>query len=344
MLAGVLAASVYWRADDCDRVNSILNGRISRGRPEVETAEACVAPVQTSGAVAFGLSRASGWLRYRHHHQFSDRPRRAALFILRIIDHTIPDHDAGELDLLIAILFAIILVGAVNEMVQGWLGSVISQNVMHDLRIRLYERMSTLSIGWFSANRSGETLSRVTNDVAAIDGVIRQTLSTIVGNFITLTTTFALMLFLDWRLALLSLLFIPLFALPAQRAGNSQRVLQGESQSKIASLNSQMQETLSVSGVLLMRTFGRQAGRGGPFRDVADAVEAAEHPPRPGGALVHDGDGPFRRAGPGRRLLVRRPPRHGRRGDARHRRGAGRASCRVCSNRRRSCSTSTSRC
>ena len=195
------------------------------------------------------------------------------LFVLRIIDDTIPNGDGDELNLLIGLLFAAILVGAINAIVQGWLGSVISQSVMHDLRTSLYERMSSLSIGWFSANRSGETLSRVTNDVGLVDGVIRDSLASVVSNLITLTTTFALMLFLDWRLALLSLLVIPLFAFPAQRAGTKQRALRGESQAKIASLNSQMQETLSVSGILLMRTFGRMPDETGRFGDVSGQVK-----------------------------------------------------------------------
>lgn len=196
----------------------------------------------------------------------------APLFILRIIDHTIPNGDGQELNLLIAILFLVILVGTVNEVVQGWLGSMISQNVMHDLRNRLYDRMSSMSIGWFARHRSGETLSRVTNDVSLVDTTLRESLTMVVSNLVTLTTTFAVMLYLDWKLALLSLLVIPVFALPAQRAGNRQRYLQGESQSKIASLNSQMQETLSVSGILLMRTFGRRADEGRRFRDVSEQV------------------------------------------------------------------------
>ena len=197
----------------------------------------------------------------------------APLFVLRIIDDTIPNRDGDELNLLIALLFVVILIGAVNAIVQGWLGSVISQSVMHDLRKSLYDRMSSMSIGWFSANRSGETLSRVTNDVGLVDSAIRESLTLVVHNLITLTTTFALMLFLDWRLALVSLLVIPLFAFPAQRAGNKQRLLQGESQAKIASLNSQMQETLSVSGILLMRTFGRKPDEAGRFGEVSEQVK-----------------------------------------------------------------------
>jgi ATP-binding cassette subfamily B protein len=195
------------------------------------------------------------------------------LFVQRVIDHTIPEGDAEELDLLIGILFVIILIGAVNAIVQGWLGSLISQSIMHDLRTRLYGRMSSLSIGWFSRNRSGDTLTRVTNDVSGVDSVIRDSLSSVVSNLITLTTTFSLMLFLDWRLALLSLLVIPIFAFPAQRAGRKQRVLRGESQERIANLNSQMQETLSVSGILLMRTFGRLPDEAGRFGETSQQVK-----------------------------------------------------------------------
>jgi ATP-binding cassette, subfamily B, bacterial len=89
---------------------------------------------------------------------------------------------------------------------------------------------------------------------------------------ITLTSTLALMIALDWRLAVFSMLFIPLFALPARRVGNMQRALQNETQAQLATMNSQMQETLSVSGILLMKTFGRQEDESRRFRNIAAQV------------------------------------------------------------------------
>jgi ATP-binding cassette, subfamily B, bacterial len=194
------------------------------------------------------------------------------LIIREIIDEAIPDEDGSRLNLLILLMAAVILVGALNGVLQSFLGNTISQTVMYDLRDRLYTHLSRMSLRWFTANRSGETLSRINNDVGGIHSVISDTLGNVVGNVITLVSTFTLMLALDWRLAVFSLVVIPFFVIPARRVGNVQRALQMETQQQLANMNSQMQETLSVSGILLMKTFGRQADESNRFRGVADQV------------------------------------------------------------------------
>jgi ATP-binding cassette subfamily B protein len=94
----------------------------------------------------------------------------------------------------------------------------------------------------------------------------------VLGNLITLTSTFVIMLALDWRLAVFSIVFIPIFVIPARRVGNVQRALWNETQEQTATMNSQMQETLSVSGIMLMKTFGRQADEAERFRGVASQI------------------------------------------------------------------------
>jgi ATP-binding cassette subfamily B protein len=196
------------------------------------------------------------------------------LIIREIIDEAIPEQDASRLNLLILLMAAVILVGALNGVLQSFLGNSISQTVMYDLRDRLYTHLSRMSLRWFTANRSGETLSRINNDVGGIHSVISDTLGNVVGNVITLVSTFALMLALDWRLAVFSLVVIPFFVIPARRVGNVQRALQLETQQQLANMSSQMQETLSVSGILLMKTFGRHADESKRFRGVADQVRS----------------------------------------------------------------------
>ena len=140
---------------------------------------------------------------------------------------------------------------------------------MFDLRRALYRHLSGMSLRWFTANRTGEVLSRVSNDVGAVQGVVSDTLGGLVGNLITAGSTFALMLYLDWRLALFSVAFLPLFMYPAKRVGSIQRDLISESQEELALMNGQMQETLSVSGALLVKTFGRQADEIERFEEKA---------------------------------------------------------------------------
>ncbi len=180
------------------------------------------------------------------------------LLIRRIIDHSIPTGDGSELNFLILVMVVVIVVGALDGVLQSWFSNSISQTVMFDLRDRLYRHLSSLSLRWFTANRTGETLSRINNDVGSIQGVISSAMGDVVGNLITLVSTLALMVALDWRLAVFSMIFVPLFVVPARRVGNIQRALQNETQVQLGVMNSQMQETLSVSGILLMKTFGRQ--------------------------------------------------------------------------------------
>jgi ATP-binding cassette subfamily B protein len=194
------------------------------------------------------------------------------LIIRRIIDHSIPDNDGSELNLLIAVMAAVIVLGALNGVLQSWLSNLISQTVMFELRDRLFRHLSSMSLRWFTSNRTGDAISRINNDVGSVQGVISSTLGEVVGNLITLTSTLVLMLALDWRLAVFSVIFIPIFVVPARRVGNIQRGLQNQTQQELATMNSQMQETLSVSGVLLMKTFGRQSDESTRFREVAARV------------------------------------------------------------------------
>jgi ATP-binding cassette subfamily B protein len=194
------------------------------------------------------------------------------LIIKRIIDHSIPDQDTGELNLLAIGMVAVILIAAFNGVLQAYLGNSVSQSVMFDLRDRLYRRLSSMSLRWFTANRSGETLSRINNDVGSVQNVIMESLGGVLSNAIILASTLPIMLALDWRLALFPIVLIPLFVIPARRVGNVQRALWNETQEQMATMNSQMQETLSVSGILLMKTFGRQTDEAERFRGTASQI------------------------------------------------------------------------
>lgn len=180
------------------------------------------------------------------------------LIMQRIVDDAIiSDRSRGQLDVLVGIMVAFVAFGALAGVAQTYFSTAIGQGVMFDLRSRLYRHLTGMSLRWFTGTRTGEVLSRITNDVGAVQGVVSDTLAGIAGNFITVVSTFALMLVLDWRLALFSVAFLPLFILPSRRVGAVQRDLMGESQEQLALMSGHMQETLSVSGVLLVKTFGR---------------------------------------------------------------------------------------
>lgn len=201
-----------------------------------------------------------------------------ALLIQRIIDKALPSASHASGDSFLLNVLILLMVGAVGAtsligVAQTYLSNVIGQDVMFDLRRDLYTHLTGMSLRWFTANKTGEVLSRVSNDVGAVQSVVSDTIVGMSGNLITAGSTFALMLFLDWRLALFSVAFLPIFIIPARRVGNAQRALVNESQEQLAVLNGQMQETLSVSGVLLVKTFGRQAGEIARFEDTARDIK-----------------------------------------------------------------------
>ncbi|HXU24556.1 MAG TPA: ABC transporter ATP-binding protein [Tepidiformaceae bacterium] len=201
-----------------------------------------------------------------------------ALLIQRIIDKALPTArdvhgDSFLLNVLIVLMVIAVGMTSLIGVAQTYLSNLIGQDVMYDLRRDLYRHLTGMSLRWFTANKTGEVLSRVSNDVGAVQSVVSDTIVGMCGNLITAGSTFTLMLFLDWRLALFSVAFLPIFIIPARRVGNVQRALVNESQEQLAVLNGQMQETLSVSGVLLVKTFGRQAGEIARFEDTARDIK-----------------------------------------------------------------------
>jgi ATP-binding cassette subfamily B protein len=196
------------------------------------------------------------------------------LLVRDVIDGALQESDTTRLDLLILAMLVLILAGALLGVLQSFLSNVVSQSLMFDLRRRLYAHISGMSMRWFTSNRTGDVQSRVSNDVGAIQSVMSDTFGSLVGNLITLFSTLALMLFLDWRLALFSIVFVPLLLFPARRVGNIQRNLQRQTQEQMASMTAHMQETLSVDGALLVKTFGRQQDEANRFDDTASRVRS----------------------------------------------------------------------
>ena len=180
--------------------------------------------------------------------------------------------DTGYLNLLVGGMVACILVNAFIGVGQTYLSNTIGQRVVFELRDRLYRHLSGMSLRWFTAHRAGETVSRISSDVSGVQGVMSGTLSGMLSNIIVGGSTLGLMLGLDWRMTLFSVAFAPLLLLPARRVGQMKREITMEVQQNTAQLNSHMQETLSVSGALLVRSFGRGKDEAREFDDISGRI------------------------------------------------------------------------
>src|SRR3989440_2776118 len=141
---------------------------------------------------------------------------------------------------------------------QTYLNNVIGQQVMRDFRNKLHEHLQNMSLRFFTSTRTGEIQSRLSNDVGGVQAVVTNTATSIISNLSTVISTIIAMLFISPLLTLISLGLLPIFLWITYKIGNVRRTTSKETQESMASLTAMMQETLSVSGILLTKTFGRQ--------------------------------------------------------------------------------------
>jgi ATP-binding cassette subfamily B protein len=188
-------------------------------------------------------------------------------FLLRdVLDTAIPEKNTALLTALVAGMVAIPIITGALGIGQTWLSNRVGQQVMHDLRTSVYRHLQRLSLAFFTRTRTGEVQSRIANDIGGIDNVVTNTATSIVSNSTTVIATVVAMFLLDWRLAVFSLALLPLFVFLTRRVGAVRRELASQRQSTMADVSSLVEESLSVSGVLLGKTMGRRA-------DLADRFE-----------------------------------------------------------------------
>jgi ATP-binding cassette subfamily B protein len=149
-----------------------------------------------------------------------------------------------------------IVTGALG-VIQTLLSNQVGQRVMHDLRAAVFRHLQRLSLAFFTRTRTGEVQSRISNDIGGVQNVVTNTATSIASNVTTVVATMIGMLVLSWQLALFAFALIPLFAFLTRRVGNERRRIAKTTQETLADISSIVQESLSVSGILLGKTMGR---------------------------------------------------------------------------------------
>jgi ATP-binding cassette subfamily B protein len=179
-------------------------------------------------------------------------------FLLRdVLDHAIPDGDTTRLSWLVGGMVAISVATGVIGVGQTWLSNLVGQRVMHDLRSAVYRHLQRLSLAFFTRTRTGEVQSRIANDIGGVQNVVTSTATSIVSNATTVLATIVAMFILDWRLAVFSLALLPFFVWLTRRVGNERKRIISKKQGRLADMSSLVEESLSVSGILLGKTMGR---------------------------------------------------------------------------------------
>ncbi len=175
-----------------------------------------------------------------------------------VIDNLTGPRDVGLLYLQCGLMIGLPIVTSLLGVWQSYLSNVVGQNVMNDLRLALYTHLQWMPLRFFTETKTGEIQSRISNDVNGVQSVVTDTAASLLSNFATVATTVIAMLIIDWRLTALSLGMLPVFAYITYRVGKVRRVVSGLTQRSLAEVSAITQESLSVSGILLSKTFGQQ--------------------------------------------------------------------------------------
>ena len=194
------------------------------------------------------------------------------LLFRQLIDTVLPQKDFSRLNLIALAIVAIPLADGLNGVGQRWLTSRVGEGIIADLRKSLYAHMQRMSLRFFTNTKTGELMSRLNNDVVGAQRAVTSTLVSILTSAFQLIATLGIMLALDWRLTILALIILPLFILPSRRVGRMLRDIVNQQLDLNMQMNAMMNETLNVSGALLVKLFGRQRDEVQRFGELAERV------------------------------------------------------------------------
>jgi ATP-binding cassette, subfamily B, bacterial len=198
-------------------------------------------------------------------------------FLLReVLDKAYPEHDSTLLIELVAGMIALSVITSVIGVLQTLISNQVGQRVMHDLRASVYAHLQRMSLAFFTHTRTGEVQSRIANDIGGIDSVVTSTATSIVQNVTTVIATTVAMFVLDWQLAVFSWILLPFFVWLTRRVGEERRRIQSVRQSRLADMSTLVEESLSVSGILLGKTMGRSPVLVRRFSDESEELADLE--------------------------------------------------------------------
>ena len=184
------------------------------------------------------------------------------LVIQRVFDEALfPASGGVQLGLLaglVVLMIALYVAAALVQIVQTWLTSSVGNRVTGDLRIRMFDHLQSMELGFFTRTKTGVIQSRLQNDVGGVSGVLTSTVTSILGNTVTVIASVVAMALIDWRLTLIALVIMPPLIVVQRRVGQVRARIASETQQSLSELTAITQETLSVSGILLSKSFNRQ--------------------------------------------------------------------------------------
>lgn len=194
------------------------------------------------------------------------------LLYRELIDHVLPNRDGARLNLLALAMLGIPVISGLISVVQRNYSARAGEGIIYDLRQQMYVHLQCMSLRFFTNTKAGEIISRFNNDVVGAQNAITGTIPNILTNVVTLGSTLAVMLTIEWRLALLAVAVFPLFLLPAKRVARTLRAIRRTAMEQNAEMSNIVNETLTINGALLVKTFGSQRREAARFDSANAAV------------------------------------------------------------------------
>lgn len=195
-----------------------------------------------------------------------------ALLTKAILDVLLHSHDPRLLTWLSALTLVVAVVGGLVSVLQSYLNTLIGQHVMADLRRDVYAHLQRLSLRWYTSTRIGDIMSRFNNDIGGIQSVVTGTFVSIASNALTVVVTLIAMCVLNWELTLVALVIIPLFVIPTRQVGSLRKRISRATQEKLGEMSAFLQETLSISGAVLVKSFVRQEHEAKRFERINSSL------------------------------------------------------------------------
>ena len=179
--------------------------------------------------------------------------------VAHLIDVAIPRRNLGQLAIDVAAILISALLAAGIGVLQGYLNSLVGEGIMRDIRTTLVGHLHRMPLQFFSGTKTGEIMNRVSNDVDNVDNVVTGTLTSIITNVVLIGTTVVAMFVWNWRLALISVAIVPLMVLPLGPVGRRMYLIRKKTRESRDEIESITQETLSISGITLVKSFARES-------------------------------------------------------------------------------------
>ena len=186
----------------------------------------------------------------------------------KIIDEGLIGRDLSKLIFYLALSFAVTLGANLIQVAESYVNTWIAQHITYDMRNTMFAHLQKMSQRFFTSNNQGDIITRMTGDISGVEQVITSTFSSILSNSITLVVALVAMFRKNWILALLGIIIVPAFTLPTRRAGKTRWSITRETQECTDEINGILNETMSVSGQLLVKLFGRERHEYEKYRDV----------------------------------------------------------------------------